>query len=256
MTKCCFVIGPIGLRESDIRVAADHFIKYIVEPCTAELGFDETIRADRQPEQGRITTQVIKLLQSADLVIADLTDNNANVYYELSFRHAIGKPAIHVAVEGTDPLFDLLGERVIPYTMHVADVDRVKADLTAHIKTVLEKGYKQEPYSGRYRVITLEQSSEPTQQALAVLTREMQNLRGDVANLRSWVGSAFTATASAGKGLGTPPSGGMGLGLGFEQVSNTLFDPVNKLTVTTGLGRRPKSEDEGTDPPLPVSKDC
>jgi hypothetical protein len=106
MTKCCFVVSPIGPRASDIRVAADNFMKYIVNPCVEGLGleFEKPIRADQLPEPGRITSQVVELLKSADLVIADLTGYNANVYYELSFRHAIGRPTVHMAVEGTDSL--------------------------------------------------------------------------------------------------------------------------------------------------------
>jgi hypothetical protein len=108
---------------SEIRRNADHFIKYIVEPCTKELELGEPIRADSLPEPGRITSQVVKLLRSADLVIADLTGDNVNVYYELSFRHTIGRPTVHMALEGTDLPFDLAGERVIHCTMHIADVD-------------------------------------------------------------------------------------------------------------------------------------
>jgi hypothetical protein len=117
MTKSCFVIGPIGPAESDIRVEADDFINYIVGPCVEELGFDKPIRADHLAEPGWITSQIIELLQSADLVIADLTRNNANVYYELSCRHAIGKPAIHMAAKGTALSFDVADQRTIPYTM-------------------------------------------------------------------------------------------------------------------------------------------
>jgi hypothetical protein len=101
MPKTCFVIGPIGEPGTTIRNEADDFMKYIVSPVLGELDYGEPIRADRLNEPGRITSQVIKLLLEADLVIADLTTNNANVYYELSLRHAIGKPAIHMAFEGT-----------------------------------------------------------------------------------------------------------------------------------------------------------
>jgi hypothetical protein len=91
-----------------------------------------------------------------------------------------------MAVEGTDLPFDLAGERVIPYTLHVSDVDRAKEDLAAQIKRVLEPGYKpRNPILDAIGLITLDASNEPTQQALATLTREMQNLRGDVAALRS-----------------------------------------------------------------------
>ena len=63
-------IGPPG---SDIRVGADDFMKYIVAPCAEELGYDKPIRADGLPEPGRITSQIIDLLNSADIVIADLS---------------------------------------------------------------------------------------------------------------------------------------------------------------------------------------
>jgi hypothetical protein len=87
MPKTCFVIGPIGEPGSAIRIEADDFMKYIVSPVLKELDYGEPTRADLLNEPGRITSQIIKLLLEADLVIADLTTNNANVYYELSPRH-------------------------------------------------------------------------------------------------------------------------------------------------------------------------
>jgi hypothetical protein len=218
MTKCCFVISPIGPRASDIRVAADNFMKYIVNPCVEGLGleFDKPIRADQLPEPGRITSQVVEFLKSADLVVADLTRYNANVYYELSFRHAIGRPTVHMAVEGTDLPFDLAGERVIPYTMHVSDVDRAKEDLEAQIKRVLEPGYKpRNPILDAVGLITLEASKDPTQRALAAITREMQDLRGDVAALRS--GSLNTMVQNKSAALSYPNCGS-----GEELVKNFL----------------------------------
>src|ERR1700720_423457 len=100
MPKTCFVIGPIGDVGSKIRQDADDFMNYIVTPCPALAEFDYAppVRADQLNEPRRITSQVIKLLVEADLVIADLTGNNPNVYYELSLRHALGNLVIHMAV--------------------------------------------------------------------------------------------------------------------------------------------------------------
>jgi hypothetical protein len=66
-------------------------MKYIIEPCPAlkEFDYGPPVRADGLNEPGRITSQIITWLKEADLVIADLTWNNANVYYELSLRHAV-----------------------------------------------------------------------------------------------------------------------------------------------------------------------
>src|ERR1051326_3457979 len=104
MPKSCFVIGPIGEAGGLIRAAADAFMTYIVEPTLGRPEFayaTPVLRADKLGEPGRITSQIITLLMEADLVISDLTGNNPNVYYELSLRHALGKPAIHMAENGT-----------------------------------------------------------------------------------------------------------------------------------------------------------
>jgi hypothetical protein len=167
-------------------VAADDLMKYIIAPCAEELGYDKPIRADGLPEPGRITSQIIDLLNSADLVIADLTHNNANVYYELSCRHAVGKPAIHMAVDGTPLSFDVADNRTIFYTMHASRVERAKEDLTGQIKWVEEPGYKaRNPISDAIGLIALEKSTEPTQQAIASLTRQVASLQGDISDLRS-----------------------------------------------------------------------
>jgi hypothetical protein len=88
MPKTCFVIGPIGEPGSKIREDADDLMNYIINPCVTlnEFGYDPPMRADRMNEPGRITSQIIKLLVDADLVIADLTTNNANVYYSCPDR--------------------------------------------------------------------------------------------------------------------------------------------------------------------------
>jgi hypothetical protein len=185
LPKVCFVICPIGSFGSEIREAADDFIKYIVTPCTHELGYDEPIRADKLPEPGRITSQIIELLNSADLVIADLSRGNANVYYELSCRHAIGKPAIHMAFEGTQLSFDVADNRTIPYTMHASRVEQAREQLTAQIKRVEEPGYKpRNPILDAIGLISLERSTEPTQQSLASLIRQVTSLQSDIASLR------------------------------------------------------------------------
>jgi hypothetical protein len=60
-----------------------------------------------------ITTQVIRHLIEAPLVVADLTGNNPNVYYELALRHAAAKPLIQLIEEGSALPFDIAGMRTI-----------------------------------------------------------------------------------------------------------------------------------------------
>jgi nucleoside 2-deoxyribosyltransferase len=56
-------------------------------------------------------------LRKADLVLADLPDRNPNVFYELGFRHALGKPSITVCNDvGTIP-FNLSTSGTIQYSL-------------------------------------------------------------------------------------------------------------------------------------------
>src|SRR5215472_13179804 len=90
----CFVIAPIGPKDSDIRKRSDQVLKHIFKKALAEKF--EVIRGDNIDEPGMITLQVLRAVQESDLVIADLTGHNPNVLYELAVRHAMEKPIIHV----------------------------------------------------------------------------------------------------------------------------------------------------------------
>jgi hypothetical protein len=86
--KTAFIIAPIGDEKSETRKRSDQILKYIIEPVVSDLGF-EPVRADKIAKPGMITTQIIEHIISDALVIADLTDHNPNVMYELALRHAI-----------------------------------------------------------------------------------------------------------------------------------------------------------------------
>ena len=62
---------------------------------------------------GMITVDIINALLEADLVIADLSFLNPNVFYELGLRHSTTKPTIHIAASGTDLPFDNADHRTI-----------------------------------------------------------------------------------------------------------------------------------------------
>jgi len=70
-------------------------------------------RADEDADPGMISDRVVSDIIHADLVIADLTDLNANAFYELGIRHSTEKPTIHVAKAGTLLPFDTVAHRTI-----------------------------------------------------------------------------------------------------------------------------------------------
>src|SRR4051794_23748192 len=76
-----FVISQIGDKGSPERKRADEVYEHIVEPVASEFDLD-CRRSDLDPTPGQLTTQIIKGIIEARVVIADLTGRNANVFFE------------------------------------------------------------------------------------------------------------------------------------------------------------------------------
>ena len=112
--RTCFIIAPIGGIGSDIRKRSDSLITHIINDVVLSFGYDP-LRADNISQQGIITSQIIRRILTSPLVIADLTDGNPNVFYELAIRHMARRPIVHMMDERQKPAFDLSSLRIIKY---------------------------------------------------------------------------------------------------------------------------------------------
>lgn len=120
----CFVIAPIGDKDSDIRKRSDRVLKHIFRKALAEKY--EITRADEITEPGMITSQVLRAVQDSELVVADLTGHNPNVFYEMAVRHAVDKPIIHLIERRLSSIpFDVGGFRTIDYDL--TDPDSIES---------------------------------------------------------------------------------------------------------------------------------
>lgn len=122
--KLCFVIAPIGEPDSDTRKRSDQVLKHVIEPPCRDHGYN-VVRADKISQPGLITMQVIEKVLNAELVVADLTEHNPNVFYELAVRHAARKHIIHLIAEGEKIPFDLSDYRTI--RVNHQDLDSVES---------------------------------------------------------------------------------------------------------------------------------
>ena len=104
--KNCFVISPIGEPDSETRKRADQILKHVVKPAVGECGYT-AVRADEIDKPGIITSQVIQRVVTDPLVVADLTERNPNVFYELAIRHALRKPLVQLIKKGEQIPFDV-----------------------------------------------------------------------------------------------------------------------------------------------------
>lgn len=96
-------------------------------------------RADRMGKTGMIINHIIKQLFDSDLVIADLTDFNANVFYELAIRHITQKPCIQMMKRGQKVPFDVSGIETIFFDIDLANAEFAKNELCKQIE-LIEQG--------------------------------------------------------------------------------------------------------------------
>jgi hypothetical protein len=98
----------------------------------------EAIRADETYGPGLIIADIVKQIQEAKFVIAEITPPNPNVYFEVGYAHAINKPTILLAERSIERLpFDISPFRTLFYENTIAGKSRVEEGLRRHIRAVL-----------------------------------------------------------------------------------------------------------------------
>lgn len=182
--RICFVISPIGDSDSETRKRSDQVFKHVIAPAVLTLGY-RAVRADHISEPGMITSQVIQHIVDDPLVIADLTDRNPNVFYELAIRHAIRKPLVQLIRKGDSIPFDVAGTRTIHVDHRDLDsVDTAKSEIQAQVKSLeIDSSKLETPISVALDLQVLRASSNPEQRSMGDVLAAMTELRAAVASI-------------------------------------------------------------------------
>ncbi len=113
--RLCFVIMPFRSCFNGVYAVIKRVARARGMTCR---------RADEVIGQGPIMDKIWSLISSAEVVIADITENNCNVYHEVGIARALGKTPILLWAEGGDPISsDLVGLEYIKYE-NLIDGDR------------------------------------------------------------------------------------------------------------------------------------
>ncbi len=111
----------------------------IIKPVCENLGI-ECIRADEQCFPGTIIQDIIESIKECDIIIADITPDNPNVYFEVGYAYALGKNPILLMNKSREKLpFDVSGFRMIMYTDSIQGAPNLKQQLTKFVKALLDR---------------------------------------------------------------------------------------------------------------------
>lgn len=112
MKKTCFVVMPFS--QTNDRHTEAYWTSFfsIIKRVMEQLGYDS-----RRSEVGpyKLFTNIVNRIESSDLVIAVLTDFNANVWYELGIRHTLRNSTVMLLQQGQKAPFDISDYGIIFY---------------------------------------------------------------------------------------------------------------------------------------------
>jgi hypothetical protein len=119
-----FVAMPFG-GVYDIYFST---IKPVLEKCKCNC-----IRADELYKPREIIDLVWQEIRRASLVIADITDGNPNVMYEVGYAHALASPTILLCQDKDKVPFDLRHQRLITYSTDSNGCKKLMRDLIGYL---------------------------------------------------------------------------------------------------------------------------
>lgn len=164
----CLVVGQIGTEDSAARIHSDWVFEEIIWPVFEAIGNFKVVRADKVSSPGLIDSQIISLILTSDIVIADLTGLNANVFYEIGIRHVVQKPIIHMHLAGESIPFDISLFRSLRFSLkRPADIKSARQELGQMVDAVLSPDYAVEnPVTSARGRIHFEESASSADKVL------------------------------------------------------------------------------------------
>jgi len=240
----CFVISAFGASAEEKR-RHKQVLHHIVQKVLKDRY--TVTRADQIDEEGLITNQIIERLLEDDLVVADLTGLNPNVFYEVAVRHAARKPIVHLITKGQTIPFDVSNMRTVQYALDDPDLlEEAQSELARKVEAIEEKGWEAatNPVTAARDVWLLRDSEKPEIRETANVMAAVNQLQDEVRSLARRV----TGPSEVSDGRGPPEwaldrvremIAGADRPLQFEEMlGQSSYKPTGLTTVLNELERR------------------
>lgn len=88
-------------------------------------------RVDEQIFPGSMLDRIYNQISTADLLVADMTGRNPNVFYEVGYAHALGKNVILLTQQAEDIPFDL---KHFPHVVYAGQIKSLREELAPRVK--------------------------------------------------------------------------------------------------------------------------
>lgn len=125
-----FVLMPFA---PELKPIYDNHIRKIAGTLNLSIA-----RADDFFSQNSIMEEIWSAIAQASILIAECTNKNPNVFYEIGLAHAIGRPVILITQNPDDVPFDLQHRRYIQYAYTPPGMEKFESDLSSTISETLK----------------------------------------------------------------------------------------------------------------------
>lgn len=147
------------------------------------LGIKETakehgvnaFRLDEQLFEEGMLERIYKEIQESDFIIADLSDKNPNVFYELGFAHALDKLCLLVTNNVDNIPFDLKHKRHIVYG---TSINYLKKQLSSNIEWAVNEiqNRKNNPFKITLKTDGILNNTSQTSEVILDLKIDIENI--------------------------------------------------------------------------------
>lgn len=132
--KTCFVIQQFD-EDNDKRYQS------VIKPAIEEAGF-VPYRVDQDKTVQKPIESIEQKIRESEVCFADISDDNANVWFEVGFAVALDKPLVLVCADTKDISFypfDIRHRKIIGYTAGTTvGHKRLKKEITDCLKAMAE----------------------------------------------------------------------------------------------------------------------